>query len=187
MNLEEYYELYLDGYDELQKQRKIEEAAKAPALRGGNSGALLADGRFIGDPREAVLRYLGVETEPSFATNLLFQAGHFNEDAMCDLLEAAGQKFLREEHCPVTWTTKNGFLVTGRPDIMVLNEQDKELDDPTATFTGVEAKGIFSGWSALKQAHWGYGKPKDIYICQSAHYFYKTIKTATNWVVHFSA
>jgi len=187
MTPDELYKKLNEGYAEMQAQRKMDEDAKPPALRGGNSGALLEDGTFIGDPRAAVLRYMGVEGNPSFDTNLLFQAGLFNEDAIAELMDAGGIKYLREEECPVSWTTSNGFLVTGRPDAMILNDSSMELDDPEAEFTGKEYKGLFSSWSALKQSHFGYGTPKDIYVCQAAHYFYKTDRKVSNWIIQFTS
>lgn len=175
MNSEELYDVLVKGFEEKQEQRRIEEEAKPEvALRGGNSGALLEDGRFIGgDPRIAVLRFLGIESKVSFDTNLLFQAGLSNEENVCDLLEASGTFFEQEEECPVSWRTSNGVLVTGRPDIIIERE------------TIIELKGLFSGWSALKQAHWGYGQIKSEYACQLSHYMFKSSYPITNGILKY--
>lgn len=173
---ERLYRILNDGFDEMQERRRLEEEVKEPALRGGNSGAMLEDGTIIGgDPRAAVLRFMGVENPVDFDLQLLFHAGLMNEEAVAELLEASGATFKREEDCPVEWETKNGMRVTGRPDFGEL-EIDGELG-------GIELKAILGNWSALKYAHFGYGKPKPDNVCQGAHYFFKS--TATFWILMY--
>jgi len=173
---EKIYALLNKGFEEMQERRRIEEDQKEPALRGGNSGAMLPDGTIIGgDPRIAVLRYLGIETPVDFDLQLLFHAGLLNEEAVAELLEMSGAKFKREEDCPVEWMTKNGSSVTGRPDFGEL-----EIDGKKG---GIELKAILGNWSAVKYAHFGYAKPKPDNVCQGAHYFFKS--GADFWVLMY--
>jgi hypothetical protein len=167
MNKNEYYQLLQLGFLRRILREREENKAKAGILRGGNSSALV-NGRVIGlDPRETLLRYLGMEMPMDFDSYLMMDAGLFNEDAHSNLLKEAGATFKCEEEVPVihSITTDAGteVAITGRPDRAMLNDEGQLT-------VIIEEKQIASSWKAKELSHWGMGNPKPENVVQAAHY-----------------
>lgn len=127
------------------------EKERIGTLRAGNSGIASSTGQIAGKcARVTHLRSLGVELEePTFSNMIMFERGYNNEDLIYqdlakvlnpssldgsygageDLLKATGGLdpkslvILREEEIPISWTTKNGTLVTGRPDMVICQRE----------------------------------------------------------------
>lgn len=153
---------------------KEEEKKKLGTLRAGTSGILLADGKSVGAcPRKAWIRSKGHTLEDhSFATQLMFQAGHSNEEQWMDLLRASyPHKILQEDEIPTKWTTSNGTAVTGRPDILLLDADNK----PALV---LELKLASSLWTVRDMLA---GKPKADHLIQAAHYSWQLGVPAELW------
>lgn len=169
MNKNEYYQLLQLGFLRRILREREENKAKAGKLRGGNSGAIV-NGRIIGgNPKETLLRYLGLELPGTFDQYLLFDDGYANEDLHNALLNEAGVTYKCEEEVPIKWevTTDKGTVVevVGRPD-RILTDGDKLI-------LLNEEKLIGSSFKAPKIAHWGEGSPgiyKPENIVQVGHY-----------------
>ncbi len=162
-------ELLLRGQENLGKKSAAEEKTKVGTLRAGNAGILMSDGRYAGAcPALTWLRFRGVSSDkgPDASRELMFEAGRVNEDAWDNALRASGYKgrILRETEVPISWTTSNGTKVTGRPDMVLEDENGmREL--------GIEHKLVSSMWTArsvlLNAA------PKLANVVQAAHYSWK--------------
>lgn len=157
------YQLMRQGFEKLQEERKEKDKQSIGTLRGGSIVALTKDGKWIGDCRTALIRYIGMQGKTSYDQNLLFQAGLSNEDMIHEYFDAIGLRYEAEEEIPVTVYTPKGRKVTGRPDCKLY---DKE-GSPIAI---LEYKGIFGGSSALKNHHAGKRAYKDINVLQCAFY-----------------
>jgi hypothetical protein len=140
-----------------------EEAAKPAAYRVG-SGGIYYEGTSVGTcHRVALARFFGVEQPISDDKHLMFSLGLANEDLTVLDLEAANDgtyKILREEECPISWTTDKGTPVTGRPDI-VISQNDKLI-------AGLELKSVSSLWTARDVC--AQRKPKLPHLIQAGHY-----------------
>jgi hypothetical protein len=102
---DKFYQQLHKGWSKLNEQSVASEATKIHRFRGANSGCITQHGQIIGsNPREAVLRWMGIQTPTTMDDDLLFQAGHFNEDGLAAWMGAAGLDFLQEEDCPVSWS-----------------------------------------------------------------------------------
>jgi len=174
-NAEKFYKGIVKGFNNIQS----EPSTGGGDFRGGNSGCITEGGTVLGaDPRIAVLRHLGIEMPTTFDDNLLFQAGHTNEESLAELMKASGMKFLREEECPIRWEFAQGEetkSVTCRPDFMVY-EDDKPA-------FGIELKGIFSVGTAVEVAHFSGYMPKVENVCQAGHYSLKSNKLP--WILQY--
>ena len=165
MKSKEYYDLLMKGHVEMLKQHRDDDLNNPPALRGGQSGCMYK-GFVIGiNPKEAVLRYLKLQSPTTFDERLLFDAGFGNEDSHNALLKAAGADFKCEEEIPISWTTDNGYLVTGRPD--------RALIQNGALACVIEEKQIASSWKTKTLSNWGLGQPKPENVAQAAHYMWQ--------------
>ena len=141
------------------------EGAKLGTLRGGSAGILTPEGQVYGTcPRLSHLRKLGKQVEVEPYADILFAAGYSNEDIVAEELRAAGIPFKQEEEIPVVWETSNGTKVTGRPDIVILDEAGNPA-------MGLELKLISSIWTA--KSVMGQGEPKSDHLIQAAHYSWK--------------
>ena len=163
------YQLYAklqDGYRKLQNDDRAVRVTKEGVWRGGTSGCITEDGRVLGaDPRQAVLRFLGIEIEPEFDTNLMFQLGNLNEEGWAELLDAADVQHKREEAIPMTHTfvvDGKEHTITGRPDMVLVDN-----DIPQS---GIELKQICSYHTAMKVANFIDNKPKTDNVIQAAVY-----------------
>jgi hypothetical protein len=157
------YTLY-DALTEGFAKKQAEETDPTGKWRGGSAGCITNSGAVLGtDPREAVLRFLGVQMPTDYDTQLMFDAGLTNEDSFCELLEKNGVSFLREEEIPVSYELDNGEKVTGRPDVVLVNEEK-------APVMGVELKLICSPFSAADKAAWFKGNVDSKHLIQACHY-----------------
>src|SRR5210317_804622 len=111
MNRFNFYEKISDGFSKINKEAVANEAAKTGRFRGANSGCITEDGIILGgDPRIAVLRCQGISNQTTIDDELLFQAGHSNEDGLAQWMTASGMNFQQEEECPVTWEVSAGGI-----------------------------------------------------------------------------
>jgi len=168
MNKTTFYKYLKLGHYKKQLRQRKESLEKVGILRGGNSSALYYN-KVIGiNPKETLLRYLGMEMPIDFDSMLLLDAGFLNETAYESLLNEAGIKFKAEEEIPVQWfiTTKSNkkVKVTGRPDCGILDK----INDKLALI--LEHKQIASTWKTKELSHWGMGQPKPENVVQTAHY-----------------
>lgn len=154
-------DLLTQGIDRMQEVHGEKEKTKKGILRAGNSG-LKDDNSFTGQcPRRAYVRAMGLEVDPpDHSTELMFAAGRTNEDSWVETLKHSWDGEIRcEEEVPVKWETKNGTLVTGRPDVVLYKEE--------APVTGLELKLVSSVWTAREVLN---DKPKLPHLIQAAHY-----------------
>jgi hypothetical protein len=145
------------------KKMAIDDAAdraKAGTLRGGSGGWMSEDFKYCTGtcPRKAWARYKGYTLEDNSDKLPMFQGGRLSEDGVCEILEHSWPNYKREEEVPTSWSTTNGLLVTGRPDIV--------LCDNGVPCHGLELKLICSLWTALDVLV----APKVDHIIQAAHY-----------------
>jgi len=181
----------LDKADEEKtKQRRVEEADKAGILRAGNSGAILPDGSVIGKcHRAALARFLGLEPQlyPDNNKKGYFALGLAHElwveSVVGTMMDKKTQVMLCEEYIPTKWTTKDGTLVTGRPDMVICNKVSTEPtsgyyvtlaataaanpDEYAVPEIGIELKAL--GAANAAAGVW-YQGPKTDHLLQSLHY-----------------
>lgn len=172
------YDILRDGYSSLGESRSKKETEARGRYRGGSTGVVLtSDGDMSTGydvagtcHRVALARSLGsplTEVDPHDPIQIMFEGGHTNEDSWVQVLEAGlpeGYKMLREEEYPVVWETEKGTPVTGRPDIVILDDKDTPV-------RGLELKSVNSVWVArdvvLER------RPKLVNLAQAAHYMTK--------------
>lgn len=153
----------------LAREKHLEgDRLKLGNLRAGNSGIMDPQGNIAGGcHRRSHLRQLGIELEvPTTDKLLMFDLGFANEDLVYDALVTTlseGETMLREEEIPIEWMTTNGTKVTGRPDIVILNQ-----GKPTRL---LELKSVHSMWTA-KDVFFN-KTPKMENLVQTAHYMWK--------------
>lgn len=167
------------GIADEEAEHRAAEGGKLGTLRGGNSGCMVLTDegpRTIGGcARKALLRMLGIEVAEeeegqAHSKQLMFAAGHFNEDAWARSLGRVWQgKLLRETEVPTRWETSNGTPVSGRPDIVLARNEGREGSEGTTTtpVLGLELKqlsSIFTAGAILAD------RPKVEHLCQAAHY-----------------
>ena len=174
MNKIKLYEMLQAGFD-----RKQQEPPHVGGdWRGGNSGCITEDGVIVGaSPRTAVLRHMGIEIPPTLDDDLIFDAGFRNEDHWMELLKFAGVPVKAESDIPVAWSLPNGQTITGRPDLVVMN------DDDTPRF-GIELKLISSNGKMKRHSHFGDANPIAYQVCQAAHY---SSKMGVDWVLAYTS
>lgn len=172
MSLKPTLELVKQGIQHLQEEHAAGEIKKLGILRAGSTGLLLPNGSVVGKcARQTYLRLEGIEAgEDDASREFMFAAGRTNEDSWVDLFLRAGiakEDIRREEEVPISWKTRSGRIVSGRPDI-VLGEQRGGEWTP---IKGVELKLVSSLWTArdvaIKQ------EPKAMHLMQAAHYSWK--------------
>jgi hypothetical protein len=162
-----------------QKDKEHRAANPGGDFRGGNSGCMTEDGRIIGSsPRTAVLRHLGIEIPTTLDDELIFHAGYSNENQWVDLLELAGVPTKQEEEIPIVWSLPDGSTITGRPDMVVMKDEDNEQP-----LYGIELKLISSNGKMVRHAHFGLANPIPYQVCQSAHY---SSKMGVDWVLAYT-
>lgn len=160
-------QLLKQGFEHIQAEHDEHEKQKLGILRGGNSGLAEVDengklGITGTCHRRTYLRMKGIQyDEIDDDRNIMFGGGRFNEDMWYDLLSRSySHKILRESEVPISWKTDNGTLVTGRPDMVLLDSQDKPM-------LGLELKMASSLWTAREVIN---GRPKQPHLIQAAHY-----------------
>jgi hypothetical protein len=158
------YDQLVEGFNRKQAKAVEAEKKKQGTWRGGSSGCITSRGKVIGaDPRAVVLRYLGIQKPIDYDTDLMLQAGLASEDSFNELLDEAGVNYKCEEDIPMVRKLSNGDLVTGRPDAIILDENDQ----PTL---GIELKLICSDNSAMNKALFARETVDSKHLVQSCHY-----------------
>lgn len=163
---------YILGQQLSMKQSQEREKEKVGTLRAGNTGMVLETGEITNVcAARTYLRMQGVDTGSDDETDgtrlnreLMFEAGRNNEDIWAANLERAGVKLKREEEIPTSWLAQNGKIpvtVSGRPDLVVVNEQGEPV-------RGIELKLVSSLWKA-KSTRFN-KKPSMEHLLQSGHY-----------------
>lgn len=158
--------LMRDGNESIAKEFAGAEAGKLGRYRVGNTGAIIHGNQPVGScPRIAHLRSLGIQTEraPGESRELMFEAGRTNEDAWLRVLKAGapiGVTFKCEEEIPVDYELEGVGRITGRPDIVALENGVPQK--------GIELKLASSLWTARDV---GFElKPKLVHLLQAGHY-----------------
>lgn len=148
-----------------QQERADGEKLKLGFLRAGNSGLLEGNDFAASCPRITFLRMLGMEVDGvDEDQDLMLEGGLGNEELWMDALrrEWPGQ-LKQEEETPIRWETSNGTIVSGRPDIVL-------CDDEGTPLRGLELKLVCSVWTAKTILG---GQPKLAHIVQASHYSWK--------------
>jgi hypothetical protein len=168
------HELFKKGQENIKKKAAEVESTKLGVLRAGNAGLLFEDGSSTGACQAKTwLRFRGIVTDKLQqegdlnSRELMFEAGRINEDAWFAVMEASGWqgKILREEEIPIKWSLpKAGTLVTGRPDMALLDETGKPV-------IGIELKLVSAIWTARSVLI--NRVPKLAHLIQAAHYSWK--------------
>lgn len=154
------------GFDHINAEHAEHEKEKVGILRGGNSGLADFDGKKWGVTgtchRKTYLRLKGIDLDDiDDDRHIMFGGGRTNEDFWYDLLSRTyPNKILREEEVPVKWQTPNGTLVTGRPDMVLCDANEKPE-------VGLELKMASSLWTCREVIN---GRPKQPHLIQAAHY-----------------
>jgi len=167
------YSIIRAGLRALKAEHSEREVAKLGVLRAGSTGIVLSDGAVAGKcARQTYLRLEGIDAdELDESREFMFAAGRSNEDIWVELLVRGGiprDHIKREDEVPISWTTKSGRLVSGRPDIVLGRPNDAGVWTP---YKGLELKLVSSLWSARDVAL--KGEPKSMHLMQAAHYFWK--------------
>lgn len=161
-------ELFSQGISKLRAKHSEEEAGKLGILRGGSVGCVVGKGQILGTcPKKAYLRMIGIDfDEPTADRSLMFEAGHSNEDIWAASLlasEEPGLSLKRESEIPIAWNLDSGRQITGRPDIVLLqNGTPRKV---------LELKLISSLWTARDVGI--QLKPKVAHLIQAGHYAWK--------------
>lgn len=158
--------LWREGHKILAQEGLAAEQAKIGTLRGGSVGVLLEDGQTVLGKchRLAHLRSLGLQEAFTAEKYLMFGAGFDNENEWLKTLRASWKGEIKcEEEVLIKWTTSEGYVVTGRPDMVLFHEGIPIL--------GVEHKLVGSVWTA-NSVHYKL-EPKTPHLIQAAHYMWK--------------
>jgi hypothetical protein len=170
INIDELFNL---GTQLIQKEHTEAEKLKEGILRGGSSGAMILGGKPLGTcPRIAYGRFMGLQLKEDhdIERELMFSAGRRNEDSWYETLTKAypAELILREEEIGISHDIllDNGkkYVVTGRPDIVLLDEQKKPK-------IGIELKLLCSLWTA--KAVLIDQEPKTDHLIQAGFYSWK--------------
>lgn len=157
--------LFHQGVAKGREEHKAKDAAKAGQLRAGNTGALTANGKFLGEcQRKTFIRtHLNLEADPPSPDRLImFKLGTSNEDIWKEILTPVWDgSILCEEDIPITWTTSKGRTVSGRPDMVLLDGAGNKV-------VGVEHKMVASLWTSRDVLF--QGTPNLKHVLQAAHY-----------------
>jgi hypothetical protein len=160
--------IYKAGTTQSREEHREAATTKVGTLRGGNSGCITDTAEVYGTcHRKSLARYLGLEVEPDSTSQVYFDAGFANE-AIWEIRakQALGHsdyshlKVLVEEECPVAWANADGVPVTGRPDMMLWND-----DTPVLGFEFKSVSAVKSACSLLIE-----DAPKTDNLIQAAHY-----------------
>lgn len=149
-----------------QAEHQALEEGKLGSYRAGNTGILLGT-KYLGKcPRKSLLRSVGVESEDNDAAkHIMFSGGRLNESVWLESLKLAYPwDILCEEEIPTSWKTEDGTTVSGRPDMVLLDEGKQPM-------LGLELKMASSVWTVrdvLLQ-----NLPKFDHLAQAAHYMWQ--------------
>lgn len=150
-----------------QAEHQALEQGKLGSYRAGNTGIYL-NAQFYGNkcPRKTLLRNLGIDTEDTEASkHIMFSGGRMNEEVWMESLRLAYEwDILQEEEIPTSWKTDEGTVVSGRPDIVLLNRDKKPV-------LGIELKMASSVWTTRDVLF--LDMPKFDHLAQAAHYMWQ--------------
>lgn len=155
------------GLKRMQMEHDEAEKLKLGILRAGNAGILTSEG-FAGKcARLSYLRFKGIKVDDGEdSKEHMFAAGRFNEDIWMEKLKRGWPgRILREEEIPTKWSADNGTLVTGRPDIMLCDNEGKPQ-------IGIELK-LISSINTAKTILFQ-KQPKFEHVIQAVHYSWQT-------------
>jgi len=155
---------YEDGQESIRKGYLEKEGGKKGCLRAGQTGMADEFGNIAGQcAAQAWLRSQGVEyNKPDAKTMIMFDGGNANEDAWLKVLKAGWDgPILCEEEIPTRWLTDSETPVTGRPDVVLCDKDEKPQ-------LGIELKQCMSFWSVRDVLF--EGNPKTAHLLQAAHY-----------------
>jgi hypothetical protein len=149
-------------------EHATESKKKLGDLRVGNSGIMMPDGNFAGScQRRTFLRLKGVDIPAPADRAVMFEFGRINEVILIDKLKRAlGATFTitGDDVNTVSWETRSGRAVTGRPDIVLAKSDGTPL-------LVIEAK-MCGSLGTVRDCRFG-NSPKLAHICQAAHYGWK--------------
>lgn len=177
--------LVTSGEAVITEEHNKEEKKKLGALRGANAGYITPEGVIAGHcPREAVLRYFGYGKEFDLSKKIMFAFGELAEEYLKSRItkspKFADMKMLSQEETGIKWTTKQGIDVTGRPDIVLTENEVPAI--------GIECKMICSAYTMLNRVPFGKEAIPDTgHLVQAAHYSWqlgaKFGKEYIDWVI----
>lgn len=153
-------DLYIKASQMESDEHAAKEQDKKGILRGGTTGHLSLDGDVVGQcHRKALIRFLGLQ-KPSGA-NFWFDMGMANEELWLSKLKKSwGPNIRCEEEYPIVWEL-DGVKITGRPDMVLFDADDKPV-------AGIELKSMGAINSAVGIKY--DNKPKVANLLQAAHY-----------------
>lgn len=163
-------DILTQAFAEMQAEHADKEEGKVGILRAGNSGLKDSD-EFAGQcPRLAFLRMKGIQVDGiDEDQNLMLEGGLGNEDLWVNALRKTWPGVIKqEEETPIRWETPNGTPVTGRPDIVLCDEEGVPV-------RVLELKLACSVWTARTVLS---GHPKLSHLTQAAHYSWKLSEQA---------
>lgn len=160
-------QLFEDGIRKQIEEGNAREAEKVGTLRGGSTGMIDEYGTIIGTcAASAYLRFKGIKTsQVDTDKELMFAGGRLNEDHWLSVLKTSYKGIIKcEEEIPTCWETDQGIKVTGRPDIVLCN-------DDGSSKCGIELKQVMSINSAYNVLV--KGEPQLKHLMQAAHYMWQ--------------
>jgi hypothetical protein len=151
---------FLKGFEVAAAEKADVDKDKKLILRGGSVGCVIGGGECIGNPQEALARFIGYELPKDTIAPFYFAAGFANEDVWAENLRKAGLKILTDAEEKIE--SKIGeYKFTGSPDIRILGSDGK----PTL---GIELKAVCSPSTATDV--YIHNKPKIKHVAQAAIY-----------------
>lgn len=149
-----------------QNQHASLENDKLNTYRAGNTGIKLGNKWYGKCGRKSWLRSAGIEHEHTDRLKfIMFSGGVMNEEVWDrDLKDAYPHNVLSEEEIPTKWFTEKGTPVSGRPDKVLLDADNKPV-------LGLELKMVSSIWTARDVLFME--QPKFDHMTQAAHYMWQ--------------
>lgn len=143
------------------------ERAALGTFRAGSTGVIALDGRQIGEPiLHSYLRMKGIDIQQTPLHRKIMMAGGVANESVWEhwlSFHFKPEQIRREEEIPVVWQTSAGDYVTGRPDIVIVDE------DTGLPLEGLECKMACTMWTA-KGVNMPPQEPKSSHLMQAAHY-----------------
>ena len=164
--------IFQKGNRILSEKKAAEEKQKIHILRGGSAGCLLADYSYIGNcPYSTLARFMG------YSGNASLQQGYFDggignefiwERNVALALEQTSEfdfsTFRCEEDIPVKFMLDEKYPITGRPDLVLGNEESGVF----IPGHGLELKATFGVASGVQRLYGHTPDPK--HLCQAGFY-----------------
>lgn len=196
-------DLVVQGIRNLQAEHGAAEVDKVGTLRGGSSGILSADetGEVTAGVcvRKAHLRFIGVDVNKyeqakgqEGSKEHMFAAGRTNEDSWVEQLTKSWPGIvLREADVPVTWKIRDDLTVTGRPDVVLAEQEMGEDEYNPALQVPVTGKLVHGLELKLASSFWtvrdllSKREPKLEHVIQAALYMWR-LSEQEGYTVPFS-